>query len=163
MITEIGGTIGDIESQPFIEAIRQTAIEVGRANCLFVHVTLIPYLSFSQEHKSKPTQHSVKEMQSLGLNPDIIIARSDKVLNKEVIDKIAMFSNIDNDCVIENITLPSLYQAPLMLHQNGFDRVVSRKLSLNDKEPDLSSWLKLADNIAKSQIKLKIAIVGKYR
>ncbi len=162
LITEIGGTIGDIESQPFIEAIRQTAIEVGRANCLFVHVTLIPYLSFSQEHKSKPTQHSVKEMQSLGLNPDIIIARSDKVLNKEVIDKIAMFSNIDNDCVIENITLPSLYQAPLMLHHNGFDRVVSRKLGLGDNEPDLSSWLKLADNIAKSQTKLKIAIVGKY-
>lgn len=162
LITEIGGTIGDIESQPFIEAIRQTAIEVGRANCLFVHVTLIPYLSFSQEHKSKPTQHSVKEMQSLGLNPDIIIARSDRIISLDVIEKIAMFSNIDNDCVIANITLPSLYQAPLMLHKNGLDKVACRKLGLDDKEPDLKSWQALANNIALSTKSVKIAIVGKY-
>lgn len=162
LITEVGGTIGDIESQPFIEAIRQTAIEVGRANCLFIHVTLIPYLPFTQEHKSKPTQHSVKEMQSMGLSPDIIIARSDQKLNKDIIDKIAMFSNINSECVIENITLPSLYQAPLMLHENGLDRVVCQKLNLKCEEPNLNAWLELADNIKNSQKGLKIAIVGKY-
>ena len=162
LITEIGGTIGDIESQPFLEAIRQTTIEVGRANCLFVHVTLIPYLSFSQEHKSKPTQHSVKELQSLGISPDIIIARCDQHIDMEVINKIAMFSNLDSDCVIENITLPSLYEAPLMLHANGLDRVVCRKLKLDMVEPDLSQWLKLAENIENSTKKVKIAIVGKY-
>ncbi|MEA5027067.1 MAG: CTP synthase [Erysipelotrichaceae bacterium] len=162
LITEIGGTIGDIESQPFLEAIRQTTIEVGRANCLFIHVTLIPYLSFSQEHKSKPTQHSVKEMQSMGINPDIIIARCDQHISMDVINKIAMFSNIDSDCVIENITLPSLYEAPLMLHDNGLDRVVSRKLNLTTAEPDLSQWLRLADNIKQSTKVVQIALVGKY-
>ena len=115
VITEIGGTIGDIESQPFIEAARQISLEVGRENSLFIHVTLVPWLHGSEEHKTKPTQHSVKELQGMGVNPNIIILRCDESLEPSIFDKIALFCNVKKDCVIENITLPNLYEAPLML------------------------------------------------
>jgi CTP synthase len=112
VITEIGGTIGDIESQPFLEAIRQIPIEIGKDNCLFIHVTLVPFIKGSNEHKSKPTQHSVKELRSLGIAPDIIVTRSDEKIDSSIKQKISLFCNVKPDCVIENLTLPILYEAP---------------------------------------------------
>ena len=120
VITEIGGTIGDIESQPFLEAVRQISLEVGQENSLFIHVTLVPFLRGSDEHKSKPTQHSVKELQGMGIRPDIIVLRCDEPLEPSIFRKISMFCNVKPDCVIENITLPCLYEAPLMLEASDF-------------------------------------------
>jgi CTP synthase len=162
LITEIGGTTGDIESQPFLEAIRQIFLEKGRENCLFVHVTLIPYLKSSGEHKSKPTQHSVKELQAMGITPNVIIARADEPLGGGIKEKISLFCNVKQDCVIENITLPSLYEAPLMLHRNGLDFVVCRELGLNAPEPDLTEWNMMAAKIAARKKVTNIAIVRKY-
>ena len=162
LITEIGGTTGDIESQPFLEAIRQIAIEIGKENCLFMHVTLVPYLSGSDEHKSKPTQHSVKELRSLGIAPDIIITRSDRVLEKGIKDKISLFCNVKKDCVIENLTLPCLYEVPIMLHEGGLDTVVCRELGLDDSKVDLSSWENMVKKIESANKTVRIAIVGKY-
>ena len=122
-IVEIGGTTGDIESQPFLEAIRQLALEVGRRNCLFIHVCLVPYISGSDEFKSKPTQHSVRELQGLGIHPDIIVARSDRDIPKDIREKISLFCNVAPDCVISNTTLPCLYEVPLMLHDQNMDDV----------------------------------------
>ena len=162
LITEIGGTTGDIESQPFLEAIRQVALEQGKTNCLFIHVTLVPYLKGSGEHKSKPTQHSVKELQSMGIAPDIIIARADEPLSPGITDKISLFCNVQPDCVIENLTLPSLYAAPLMLHDNGLDRVACRALGIDAPEPDLSEWKRMVASIHQQSRTARIAIVGKY-
>ena len=155
VITEIGGTIGDIESQPFIEAVRQISLEIGRENSLFIHVTLVPYLHGSEEHKSKPTQHSVKELLGMGINPNIIVLRCDQPLEESIFQKIALFCNVKPDCVIENITLPNLYEAPLMLEKSRFSEVVCRELNLNTNEPDLHEWEEMkypggfADSIAK--------------
>lgn len=162
LITEIGGTTGDIECQPFLEAIRQISLERGRENCLFIHVTLVPYLKGSNEHKSKPTQHSVKELRSMGISPDIIVARADEPFDESIKEKISLFCNVKRDCVIENLTLPCLYEAPLMLHKSGLDRVVCRELGLDTPEPDLSEWEDLVERIKKRQKKVVIAIVGKY-
>ncbi|MFI3205879.1 MAG: CTP synthase [Clostridia bacterium] len=162
LITEIGGTTGDIESQPFVEAIRQVSLEVGPENCLFIHVTLVPYIKGSNEHKSKPTQHSVKELRSFGIAPDIIIARADEPISKNIRDKISLFCNVKQDCVVENLTLPSLYEAPIMLHDNGLDRVVCRELNLPDSAPDLSEWKLMVEKIANRNGEKEIAIVGKY-
>lgn len=162
LITEIGGTTGDIESQPFLEAIRQIALEKGSGNCLFIHVTLVPYLKGSGEHKSKPTQHSVKELRAMGISPNIIIARADEPLSGGIKEKISLFCNVKPDCVIENITLPSLYEAPLMLHQNGLDEVVCRELGLGTPDPDLGEWRRMAQKIVARQKDISIAIVGKY-
>ena len=162
LITEIGGTTGDIESQPFIEAIRQVSLDKGRENCLFIHVTLVPYLKGSGEHKSKPTQHSVKELRSMGISPDIIITRADEPLSAGIKEKISLFCNVEQDCVIENVTLSSLYEAPLMLHQNGLDRVVCRKLALDTLEPDLNEWEMMTEKISSREKEVVIAIVGKY-
>lgn len=142
VITEIGGTIGDIESQPFIEAIRQVSMEAGRGNCCFIHVTLVPYISGSCEFKSKPTQHSVKELQGMGIAPDIIVARVDAPLPDEIKKKIAMFCNVDSDCVIENRTLPLLYEAPVMLEKENLSSIVCRKLGLKENTIDLTEWKK---------------------
>ena len=127
VITEIGGTIGDIESQPFLEAVRQISLEVGRENSLFIHVTLVPFLSGSEEHKSKPTQHSVKELQSMGIHPNVIVLRCDRPLEDSIFRKIAMFCNVPRDCVIENCTIPCLYEVPLMLEKSDFSGVVCRE------------------------------------
>ena len=162
LITEIGGTVGDIESQPFLEAIRQLSIEVGRHNCLFVHVTLVPFLAASGEHKSKPTQHSVKELRALGLVPDIIVARVDEPMDDDLRKKIAMFCDVRPDCVIENQTVSSLYEAPLMLHQEGLDRVACRALRLKTPEPDLEAWADMVRRIHGAHKSTRIAIVGKY-
>ena len=162
VITEIGGTIGDIESQPFIEAVRQISLEIGRENSLFIHVTLVPYLHGSEEHKTKPTQHSVKELQGMGVNPNIIILRCDEPLEKSIFDKISLFCNVKPDCVIENITLPYLYEAPLMLEQSHFSEVVCRELGLEAKEPDLADWSEMVDKIKARTDTVNIGLVGKY-
>lgn len=163
VITEIGGTIGDIESQPFIEAIRQVGHEVGRENALYIHVTLVPYLKASGEHKSKPTQHSVKELQGLGITPDIIILRTDEPINdKTVFEKIAGFCNVKSDCVIENLTLPILYEAPLMLEKSALSDIVCRELNISAAAPDLSEWTDMIDRIKNRSHSVKIGLVGKY-
>ncbi len=162
VITEIGGTIGDIESQPFLEAVRQISLEVGRRNSLFIHVTLVPYLHGSDEHKSKPTQHSVKELQGMGINPNVIVLRCDEPLEPEIFRKISMFCNVKEDCVIENRTLPNLYEAPLMLEQGGLARVVCRELEIEAPEPDLTDWVQVVGNIAARNRDVRIGLVGKY-
>jgi len=162
VITEIGGTIGDIESQPFLEAVRQISLEVGRENSLFIHVCLVPYLHCSEEHKSKPTQHSVKELQGMGINPNIIILRCDEPLEESIFKKISMFCNVKPDCVIENRTLPNLYEAPLMLEKSGFSEVVCRELGINAPAPDLTEWAEMVEKIGKRDHEVEIGLVGKY-
>ena len=161
-IVEIGGTIGDIESQPFLEAIRQLALEVGRKNCLFIHVCLVPYISGSDEFKSKPTQHSVKEIMAVGIHPDIIVTRSDEEVPDEIRKKISLFCNVSEDCVIDNKTLSSLYEVPLMLHEQKMDDVVCRELGLEEKPVDLSEWQKMVEAIHNRKGEIQIALVGKY-
>ncbi|MCR4675526.1 MAG: CTP synthase, partial [Lachnospiraceae bacterium] len=162
IITEIGGTIGDIESQPFLEAVRQISLEVGRENSLFIHVTLVPYLRGSDEHKSKPTQHSVKELQGMGINPDIVVLRCDEPLEESIFKKISMFCNVEDDCVIENRTLGSLYEAPLMLERSNFSSVVCRKLHIDAPSPDLTEWNSLIQSIDRRDKTVTIGLVGKY-
>lgn len=162
VITEIGGTIGDIESQPFIEAVRQISLEVGRENSLFIHVTLVPFLRGSDEHKSKPTQHSVKELQGMGINPDVIVLRCDEPLEEEIFRKIALFCNVKPDCVIENMTIPVLYEAPLMLEKQNFSSVVCRELGIDAPQPDLEEWKEMVRSIKERKHTVKIGLVGKY-
>ena len=162
VITEIGGTIGDIESQPFIEAVRQISLEVGRENSLFIHVCLVPFLSGSDEHKTKPTQHSVKELQGMGVNPNIVVLRCDKPLESSIFDKISLFCNVKRDCVIENITLPNLYEAPLMLEKSSFSEIVCRELGIDAPPPDLAEWTALVEKIKAERKEVQIGLVGKY-
>ena len=162
VITEIGGTTGDIESQPFLEAIRQIGHEVGPQNCLFIHVVLVPYLYASGEHKSKPAQHSVKELMNTGIFPDVIVMRSDEPIEESIKEKISLFCNVKRECVIENKTVPVLYEAPLMLHQEGLDEVAVKILGLPDRPIDLSEWAEMIDRIHSSDRKVTIAMVGKY-
>ena len=163
VITEIGGTIGDIESQPFIEAIRQVGLEVGRNNSLYIHVTLVPYLRASGEHKSKPTQHSVKELQGMGITPNIIVLRCDEpIKDSGIFHKVAGFCNVKLDCVIENLTLPILYEAPLYLEERGLSSVVCRELHLPVPEPDLREWRAMVSAIKNRSKSVTIGLVGKY-
>ena len=162
VITEIGGTIGDIESQPFLEAVRQISLEVGRENSLFIHVTLVPFLRGSDEHKSKPTQHSVKELQGMGINPNIIVLRCDEPLEPSIFQKISLFCNVKPDCVIENITLPVLYEAPLMLEKSNLSGIVCRELGLEVPQPDLTEWEALVQRIRSRRNTVNIGLVGKY-
>lgn len=162
VITEIGGTIGDIESQPFIEAVRQISLEVGRENSLFIHVTLVPFLRGSDEHKSKPTQHSVKELQGMGVNPNIVVLRCDEPLEDSIFKKISLFCNVKPDCVIENITLPILYEAPLMLEKSNFSSVVCRELGIDAPKPDLTEWSEMVSRIKSRTHSVEIGLVGKY-
>lgn len=162
VITEIGGTIGDIESQPFLEAVRQISLEVGKENSLFIHVTLVPFLSGSDEHKSKPTQHSVKELQGMGIRPDIIVLRCDEPLEESIFKKISMFCNVKPDCVIENITIPCLYEAPLMLEKANFSSVVLRELGIDAKSPDLTEWTEMVSKIKSASKEVNIGLIGKY-
>lgn len=163
VITEIGGTTGDIESQPFLEAIRQVGHEVGSENSVFIHVTLVPYLKASGEHKSKPTQHSVKELQGMGISPDIIVLRCDEPIEDEsIFTKIANFCNVKKDCVIENMTIPVLYECPLMLEKYHFSDIVCRELHIDAPNPDLTEWTNLVDRIKHRTNTVKIGLVGKY-
>ena len=161
VITEIGGTVGDIESQPFLEAVRQISLEVGRENSLFIHVALVPYLGASQEHKSKPAQHSVKELRGTGIDPDIIVLRSDRKLEDSIFEKIALFCNVKKDCVIENLTLPNLYEAPLMLEKSNFSEIVCRELDIKTGVPDLKEWEQLIERIRSRKKSVHIGLVGK--
>ena len=163
VITEIGGTVGDIESQPFIEAARQISLEVGPSNSLFIHVTLVPYLQGSGEHKSKPTQHSVNELQGMGVHPGIIVLRCNEPLEEAIYQKISMFCNVWPDCVIENRTLPCLYEAPLMLEKARFSEVVCRELGIKTHAPDLREWEEMVERIRNTgERSVAIGLVGKY-
>ncbi len=161
-IIEIGGTIGDIESLPFLEAVRQLMLDVGRKNCLSIHVCLVPYISGSDEFKSKPTQHSVNELQGLGIHPDIIVARADKDIPSDICKKISQFCNVEDDCVITNTTLPCLYEVPLMLHNQKMDEVVCRELDIQNTKLDLCEWQKMIDKVYACSGEVQIALVGKY-
>ena len=161
-LVEIGGTIGDIESQPFLEAIRQFACDYGRENCVFIHVTLVPYLAASDELKSKPTQHSVKEMLSIGIQPDIIVCRTEHPLTEEIKRKISLFCNVGEDCVIENNNCDILYAVPMMLKEQKMDEVVLRKLGIDAANQDLSDWEDMLFALRNPKQTVKIAMVGKY-
>lgn len=162
VITEIGGTVGDIESLPFLEAIRQIKYEVGRENVCFIHVTLVPYLGKAGELKTKPTQHSVKELRSIGIQPDIIVCRSEKELSMDLRNKIGLFCNIEGRSVIQNLDAENLYEVPLMLHNEGLDTLVCEKLNLDCNEIDNSAWIHMVDKLKNLKENVKIALVGKY-
>ncbi|MEG0326740.1 MAG: CTP synthase [Cellulosilyticaceae bacterium] len=162
VITEIGGTVGDIESLPFLEAIRQVATDVGRENVLYIHVTLIPYLAKSGEMKTKPTQHSVKELLSIGIQPDIIVCRTEHDISEDMKYKMALFCNVDKDCVVQNLDADTLYEVPLMLEKEGLANIVCRKLHMDCKEPDLKEWKALVEKEKMKTKTTRIALVGKY-
>ena len=162
VLTEIGGTIGDIESQPFLEAVRQIGREIGRGNCLYVHVTLVPYIASSGELKTKPTQHSVKELRQMGISPDIIVTRQEMPLEESARHKIALFCDVKPDCIIENLTVPCIYEAPLMLERSNFSAVACRELGLETREADLTEWKEMLRRATEPVRTVKIALVGKY-
>jgi len=162
VITEIGGTVGDIESLPFLEAIRQFKKDVGKENVLYIHVTYIPYLKPTEELKSKPTQHSVKELRSIGIQPDIIICRSETTLTDSIRSKISLFCDIEKEDTIEAIDVKHLYEVPLMLQKEKLDSRVLSKLKLKERKSDLKSWKKIVNVIHHLDGKVDIGIVGKY-
>jgi CTP synthase len=162
VITEIGGTVGDIESQPYLEAIRQVARQLGRESVVFIHVSLIVQLPGSDELKTKPTQHSVKELLSVGIQPDILVCRCDAPIPRDVRDKISLFCNVEPDCVIQNLTASSLYEVPLLLAKEGLDGVVCRKLALALPAPELREWRAMVERIKNASKNVRIALVGKY-
>ena len=162
VITEIGGTVGDIESLPFLEAVRQFRQEVGRDNALFIHLTLVPFIAASGELKTKPTQHSVRELMELGIQPDILICRTDRPLSEGIKRKIALFCNVDFGCVIESRDAQTIYEVPLQLHEQGLDREVCRRLELDVKEPDLRPWRAMAKRVVQPSGRVAVAVVGKY-
>ncbi|TCT13989.1 CTP synthase [Natranaerovirga pectinivora] len=162
VITEIGGTVGDIESLPFLEAIRQVASDVGRENVLYIHVTLIPYLSKSGEMKTKPTQHSVKELRSIGIQPDILVCRSEQEMSEDMIEKLALFCNVDKDCVIQNLDAETLYEVPLMLEEQGLADIVCKKFNLGCTPPNLTDWTNMVQKEKNVDKEVTIGLVGKY-
>lgn len=162
VIAEIGGTVGDIESLPFLEAIRQFRADVGRQNALYVHVTLIPFLPTSAELKTKPTQHSVAELRSIGIQPDIIICRTSKPLSHDIKEKISLFCSVEPEAVIQNVDAKSIYQVPLLLEKEGLGRIASEKLGIRGRTPDLHDWEEIWRKIENPRQETTIAIVGKY-
>lgn len=162
VITEIGGTVGDIESLPFLEAIRQIKYEVGIENVCFIHVTLVPYLGKAGELKTKPTQHSVKELRSIGIQPDIIVCRSEKEISDDLKSKIGLFCNIDGRSVIQNLDAENLYEVPLLLHEEGLDTLVCEKLNLGCTSIDNTEWTAMVDRLKNLSKEVNIALVGKY-
>lgn len=162
VITEIGGTIGDIESLPFVEAIRQIKYEVGVENCAYIHLTLMPYMKKAQELKSKPTQHSVKELQGLGIQPDIIMLRSEVPIDSGTREKLALFCNVNADCIIQNLNAKSIYEVPLMMEQEGLGKVVCRVLGIEDRQTDLTEWTNMVNHFYNPKKSVTIALVGKY-
>ncbi len=162
VITEIGGTVGDIESTPFLEAIRQVVTEVGRENAMYIHVTLVPYIAGSEELKSKPTQHSTKELLSIGIQPNILVCRSEKEIPEDMRQKIALFCNVRPEDVIQNLTAPSLYEVPLWLENEGLANAVCHHLNLNNPKPDLTEWTEMVNRAKNATKKVTIGLVGKY-
>lgn len=161
-MVEIGGTVGDIESLPFLEAIRQMRMELGSQKTLFIHLTLVPYIAASGETKTKPTQHSVKELRSIGIQPDVLICRSEHAISMADRVKIALFTNVEKEGVIPLEDAKSIYEIPLILHQHGLDELIVKKLSLTAKPADLSEWQKVLDMQAVKDMTVKVAMVGKY-
>lgn len=162
VITEIGGTVGDIESLPFLEAIRQISIEVGKENVAYIHVTLVPYLKMSGELKTKPTQHSVKELRNIGIQPDVIVCRTEHSISNEMKAKMALFCNIPAKRIIQNLDAPSLYDLPLMMEREGLANAVCETLGIENREPDLKEWIEVTEKSKALTKKVKIALVGKY-
>ncbi|MDD3570783.1 MAG: CTP synthase [Lachnospiraceae bacterium] len=162
IITEIGGTVGDIESHPFLEAIRQVPREVGKENCMYIHVTLIPYLSKGGEMKTKPTQHSVKELLSIGIQPDMLVLRTEHELSQDMKGKLSLFCNVEEDCIIQNLDAQSLYEIPIILEKEGLATAVCKKLGLANKEPDLTEWMTMLEKERNMSKVVNIALVGKY-
>ncbi len=162
VITETGGTVGDIESLPFLEAIRQFKLEVGKENALYIHLTLVPYIPTAGELKTKPTQHSVKELRSIGIQPDILLCRTDRFLPKEVKAKIALFCNVEEDAVITAKDVDTIYEVPIVFHKEGLDEIIVDKLNIWTKAPDLSDWENIVERIKSPKESVTIAIVGKY-
>jgi CTP synthase len=162
VITEIGGTVGDIESLPFLEAIRQFRQEVGRDNALFMHLTLVPFIAAAGELKTKPTQHSVRELMQIGIQPDILVCRSEQPISADIKRKIALFCNVDFECVVESPDVRSIYEIPVRFHEQGLDRVVCERLRLSTREPDLKAWKALVQRVLDPAARVRIAVVGKY-
>ncbi|MBL8997293.1 MAG: CTP synthase [Gemmatimonadetes bacterium] len=162
VIVEIGGTVGDIESLPFLEAIRQFRQDVGRERTLFIHLTLVPYIAAAGEVKTKPTQHSVRDLMQIGIQPDVLICRTERPLAEDVKRKIALFCNVEFGAVIESRDVATIYQIPLTLHDQGLDELVCRKLQLETKAPDLTAWKTLVERVVAPQRRVRIAVVGKY-
>jgi CTP synthase len=162
VITEIGGTVGDIESLPFLEAIRQIKYDVGKENVVYIHVTLVPYLSKAGELKTKPTQHSVKELRSIGIQPDIVVCRTEHPLSKELKEKIALFCDLDSTDVVQNMDADTLYEVPLLLEEEGLPQKVINHLGLKCSEPDLKEWKEIVEKMKNPKGSVKIALVGKY-
>lgn len=162
VITEIGGTVGDIESQPFLEAIRQLKYGVGRENVLYIHVTLLPYLKKAGEVKTKPTQHSVKELRSIGIQPDILVCRSEKEVSQDIKEKIALFCNVEPEAVVQNLDAKYLYEVPLLLEQEGLANLVCEKLALKCQKAKLKEWIDMVERAKHLEKKVTIALVGKY-
>ncbi len=162
VLVEIGGTVGDIESLPFLEAIRQFKADVGRENVLYIHLTLVPYIAASGELKTKPTQHSVQKLREIGIQPDILLCRSEQKLSKEIKSKIALFCNVPIECVATALTVEHIYDVPLMLHDEGIDEKIAELLNIWTKAPDLSPWERLAERIRNPRQEVTIGIVGKY-
>jgi CTP synthase len=162
VITEIGGTVGDIEAMPFLEGIRQFRQEVGRDNALFIHLTLVPFIAAAGELKTKPTQHSVRDLMQLGIQPDILICRSEQPISPDIKRKIALFCNVDFGCVVESPDVTSIYEIPLRFLEQGLDREVCQRLRLETKDPDLRGWKAMTDRILHPSHRVRIAVVGKY-
>jgi CTP synthase len=162
VITEIGGTVGDIESLPFLEAIRQLKADIGRDHVLYIHVTLVPYLSKAGELKTKPTQHSVKELRSIGIQPDVIVCRSERALSEELKEKIALFCNVEPEAVVQNYDADTIYEVPLILKNEGLDEIVAKKLGVDGMIADLSEWEEIVKRVKNPSGNVKIALVGKY-
>ncbi len=162
VITEIGGTVGDIESLPFLEAIRQIKYDVGKENIMYIHVTLIPYLGKAGELKTKPTQHSVKQLREIGIQPDVIVCRTEKSISDEIKDKIGLFCNLDPNNVVQNLDADTLYEVPLLLEEEGLPQIVCRRLNLSCDAPDLTEWKNIVDIEKNPKANVKIALVGKY-
>jgi CTP synthase len=162
VIVEIGGTVGDIESLPFLEAIRQFRHEVGRQNALFIHLTLVPFIAAAGEVKTKPTQHSVRELMEIGIQPDILICRTERPLSEDVKRKIALFCNVEFGAVIESRDVPTIYQIPISFHEQGLDERVMQRLELEGRTPDLSRWKAMVNRVIAPRDRVRIAVVGKY-
>src|SRR4249919_1627593 len=162
VIVEIGGTVGDIESLPFLEAIRQFRQEVGRQNAIFIHLTLVPYIAAAGEVKTKPTQHSVRELMEIGIQPDFLICRTERGLSEDVKRKIALFCNVEFGAVIESRDVPTIYQIPISFHEQGLDERVMQRLELEGRTPDLSRWRAMVNRVIAPRDRARIAVVGKY-
>ncbi len=163
VITEIGGTVGDIESLPFLEAIRQFRVDVGRENALVIHLTLVPYIAAAGELKTKPTQHSVRELMQIGIQPDVLLCRTEQPLSDEIRRKIALFTNVDLEGVIEANDVETIYEVPLSLRDQHLDEVILKRLGVEEPEPDMASWTEMVERVKHpSSGEVRIAVVGKY-